>query len=401
MKSKTIEVLVDVGSAVTRVAIVEIDSQSGIELLGAGCVNSSGIRRGVIVDTEKLCHALEQAIDAAELSAELKINSAWYAYNGEVFALNTDAYMPIRQRNVTEEDMARLRLDATHNGHDSRYHILHALRQQYIVDEHEGIEQPRGMVADRLGVRMHLIQAPQSNIRNLEICSEQAGIGSDGFIFSGLASGESVLTEDEKQLGCCAVDIGAGTLDFVAWVQGQPVFSGSLPVGGEYASSDLAQLLKIPRAFAEILKCDKGSLDEQDDFGEVSVSSTGLQGEKVFTCEEVNSILRGRYEEILTMIKKELHRGGCLRHMHAGLVLTGGASRIKGLEAFASKVLPVSVRVARPAPIPGLKDYDNEHCFSAIVGMAALLAQPGEDSAWETVPKQGIIDRLKSIFQRH
>lgn len=400
MKNQSVEVLVDVGSAAIRVAIVEIGGPAGIELLGVGCVKSQGMRRGIIVDMEKLCHSLEYAIDDAERSAELKINSAWYSIGGEVLALNTDAHTAIRQRSVTDQDMALLRTDAIHNAYDSRYHLLHALRQHYIVDEYDDIEQPRGMIADRLGVRMHVIQAPVTNTRNLELCSEKAGIGTDGFMFSGLAAAQSVVTEDERQLGCCVADIGAGKMDFVAWVQGQPVFSGSLPIGGEYASSDLAQLLKTPRAYAETLKCSKGSLDTDDDHGEVSVSSTGLQGQRKYTRQEVNEILRQRYHEILCLLTKELHRGGCLRHMHAGLILTGGAARMRGLEKFAAEQTDLTVRVARPAPVPGLAGLDDEHCFAVIVGMAALLAEPEEYGAWESQPKQGIISKLKSFFQR-
>ncbi|MBV7435177.1 cell division protein FtsA [Cardiobacteriaceae bacterium TAE3-ERU3] len=400
MKNRSVEVLVDVGSAAVRVAIAEIGGPAGIELLGVGCVRSQGMRRGFIVDMEKLRNSLEYAIDDAERSAELKINSAWYAIGGEILALNTDAHTAIRQRNVTEQDMALLRADAVRNASDSRYHLLHALRQHYMVDEHEGIEQPKGMIADRLGVRMHVIQAPITNVRNLERCSEGAGIGTDGFMFSGLAAAESVVTEDERQLGCCVADIGAGTIDFVAWIQGQPVYSGSLPIGGEHASSDLAQLLKTPRAYAETLKCSKGSLDTADDQGEVSVSSTGLQGQRQYKRKDVNEILRQRYSEMLSLLTKELHRGGCLRHMHAGLILTGGAARMRGLAQFATEQSNLSVRVARPAPIPGLAGRDDEYCFATVVGMAALLAEPEEDGAWETQPKQGIIDKLKSFFQR-
>lgn len=398
MKNRTIEVLIDVGSSAVRVVIAEVGGQRDTVLLGVGCAENTGIRHGNIVDMEKLCDALQRAIDDAERDADLKINSAWYGVSGEVFAVNTEASIYIRQRNVSEEDMAQLRTDAASNVQDRGYHLLHVLPQQYSVDEYEGIMQPKGMVADQLGIRAHVLQSPVLKIRNLRQCSDHVGIDADGFIFAGLAASQAVVSEDERQLGCCVADIGAGTVDFVAWYQGQPVFSGSLRVGGEYASSDLAQLLKIPRTYAETLKCSQGSLADVDDNGHVAVSSTGLRGDRQVPRAEINEILRCRYRETLSMLSKELHRGGCLRYMHAGLVLTGGAARIKGLESFAAQAVDMPVRIARPQSISGLAGHDDKHCFAAVLGMAEMLAHPFEDGAWETPAKQGIIERIKLFF---
>lgn len=399
MKTRSIEVLIDAGSSAVRVAIAKISSHTELEILGVGCVEGGGFRRGVVVDMDKLSDGLERAIDEAERDAGLKINSAWFSISGEIMALNNVARIPIRQRCISAEDIVQLQSEACAIAHQNRYQLIHALRRRYCVDEHDGIMQPRGMIADQLGISVHIIQALAADVGNLHLCSERVGIDVSGFMFAGVAASKAVSVEDERQLGCCVADIGAGTINFVAWQQGQPCFSGTLPVGGEYASSDLAQLLKMPRPYAETLKCAKGSARRSDDNGYVSVSSTGLRGQKQIPRAEINEILRQRYREMLTMLTQELHRGGCLRHLHGGLVLTGGAARLPGLAAFAEDVTNLPVRIARPGAMPGLEQGDEEHCFAVILGMAALLAEPHEDGVWARPEKQGIITRLKSFFQ--
>ena len=320
----------------------------------------------------------------------------------DVLAVNSDAVIAVRSGIIREAEVneaiyaARLAVEK----HD--YDILHILPQQYIVDEHEGIVDPIGMAADRLEARVHVIAVRHKTLENLKKCVENAGVAVKEVIFSGLAASEAALTDEEREMGVCLLDIGAGCTEVMIWRQFQPVHSAVLKLGGEMVSSDIAIVLKTPRPFAEMLKCQHGSVRQSMvRSAEVLLPSTGHRDARSISSREIVDIMAARYEEIFDILEHELHRVG-LRHLFdGGIVLTGGASLTPGLAEMAEEHFQVPARVAKPDVVIGMPEHiQHDPGMMVSFGMVKLDYAPLEDHVWASPVKSGILARVKEFFSR-
>lgn len=402
MSEQSIRVVVDLGSQQVRVAVVEANPDAPCTVLGWGVAEPSGMRHGKIVDVQRLRDALAHAVADAERQSGLKINGAVFNVSGaDVLAMNSEATISVRQvRKISEVERAAVVSAARAQAVDGRYYMLHALPQHYCVDEHDGIENPLGMVADRLGVCAHIIQLPRHQVENIEQCAEAVGLDVEGYIYNAFAGAKLLLNEEEKALGACYVDLGAGTLDFMVWYHNQPLHCGSLPVGGEYVSSDLAQVLITPRNYAEQIKCRHGSLLDAAAEQMVNVPSTGRQQDKSVALSQVNEIIHTRYAEYAQMLAKALHRGGCRDVIRGGVVLSGAAAHIEGIEELFSEQLGVPARVASVPYVPGLDAQQREQgSWGLCVAMADELYRPYAQGIWLESRKKGIITRIIELLK--
>ncbi|UJF24618.1 cell division protein FtsA [Suttonella sp. R2A3] len=402
MSEQSIRVVADLGSQYIRVAVVEANADAPCAVLGRGVAEPSGMRHGVIVDMQRLCDALSRAVGDAERESGLKINGAVFNIGGsDVLAMNSEAVISVRHaRKVGEAERSEVINAARAQAIDGRYHMLHALPQHYRVDEHEGIDNPIGMVADTLGAYLHIIQVPRHQTENIEQCADEVGLSVEGYVFNGFAGSKLLLNEEEKALGACYVDIGAGSLDFMVWYRNQPLHCGSLPIGGEYVSSDIAQVLRTPRNYAEQIKCHYGSLENTHTNQTVSVPSTGRRDDKTVPLSQVNEIIRTRYAEYFAMLSKALHRGGCREIIRGGIVLGGAAANMPGIDTFAAKQLGVPARVAELPYIPGLDAQERAlgH-WNNCMAMADELYHPYAQGIWLERRKKGIIDKIMELLK--
>ncbi len=403
-KIDPIQAVIDIGSSRLRVVIGEQTENQPLEIIGCGISNLAPLKHGLISDIGSTAEALHEAIREAERQSGVQVCNVDAAIGGaQVSGVNSDAATAIRHRLIRREDIDQILVRARDLARDDQHVFLHALEQQYIVDEHSHIIDPQGMTADHLEVRLHVLRAERNGAENLRRVIESVGVGVNSLVFSGLASGYGATTPEERELGVCVLDIGAGTTDFIVWEDDTPRFSGSLNIGGELVSSDLATVLSTPRQFAEMLKCQHGTMIHEMVKSEyVDLPSTGFRPSRQISSRELVDVIVTRYNEIFEMLEKALFRAGMRKMSEAGLVLTGGAAQMPGLANYASEAFSMPVRVARPPLLTGLSDHlQHDPGMMTSLGLLKLINQPLPDHVWVNEDKAGIIKRFKSIFSRY
>lgn len=400
-----LKVALDVGSSRTRLTVAKIGNQdSAFEILGCGVSNAGTLKAGIVTNIPAITTAIDQAREVAEQESEFKINSMVLSIGGEhILGVNSDGRTPVRNRRVSESDISRAMLRARHPARREELHTLHVLKQQFLVDGRPDIVDPRGMVADELEARAHIISARRSLVTNLCQCVRNAGMEIEGVIYAGLASGYAASSPEERDLGICTVDLGAGTADIMLWWHNQPVHAASLPVGGEQVSSTLATSLRVPRQTAEMLKRSYGALySKYYHHTRISLPSTGHLPDRYIASNDLVEQIAASYQKIFASIGKELQRAGLRKMLDGGIVFTGGAAQMPGLAEMAGEFFNCPVRVFIPPPIPGLDEYlQNDAGMTTTLGLLYMHQYPVEDYLWAREEKDGIIPGIKNFLKRY
>lgn len=400
-----LKVALDVGSSRTRLTVAKIGNQdSAFEILGCGVSNAGTLKAGIVTNIPAITTAIDQAREVAEQESEFKINSMVLSIGGEhILGVNSDGRTPVRNRRVSESDISRAMLRARHPARREELHTLHVLKQQFLVDARPDIVDPRGMVADELEARAHIISARRSLVTNLCQCVRNAGMEIEGVIYAGLASGYAASSPEERDLGICTVDLGAGTADIMLWWHNQPVHAASLPVGGEQVSSTLATTLRVPRQTAEMLKRSYGALySKYYHHTRISLPSTGHLPDRYIASNDLIEQIAASYQKIFASIGKELQRAGLRKMLDGGIVFTGGAAQMPGLAEMAGEFFNCPVRVFIPPPIPGLDEYlQNDAGMTTTLGLLYMHQYPVEDYLWAREEKDGIIPGIRNFLKRY
>ena len=400
-----LKVALDVGSSRTRLTVAKIGNQdSAFEILGCGVSNAGTLKAGIVTNIPAITTAIDQAREVAEQESEFKINSMVLSIGGEhILGVNSDGRTPVRNRRVSESDISRAMLRARHPARREELHTLHVLKQQFLVDGRPDIVDPRGMVADELEARAHIISARRSLVTNLCQCVRNAGMEIEGVIYAGLASGYAASSPEERDLGICTVDLGAGTADIMLWWHNQPVHAASLPVGGEQVSSTLATSLRVPRQTAEMLKRSYGALySKYYHHTRISLPSTGHLPDRYIASNDLIEQIAASYQKIFASIAKELQRAGLRKMLDGGIVFTGGAAQMPGLAEMAGEFFNCPVRVFIPPPIPGLDEYlQNDAGMTTTLGLLYMHQYPVEDYLWAREEKDGIIPGIRNFLKRY
>ena len=400
-----LKVALDVGSSRTRLTVAKIGNQdSTFEILGCGVSNAGTLKAGIVTNIPAITTAIDQAREVAEQESEFKINSMVLSIGGEhILGVNSDGRTPVRNRRVSESDISRAMLRARHPARREELHTLHVLKQQFLVDARPDIVDPRGMVADELEARAHIISARRSLVTNLCQCVRNAGMEIEGVIYAGLASGYAASSPEERDLGICTVGLGAGTADIMLWWHNQPVHAASLPVGGEQVSSTLATTLRVPRQTAEMLKRSYGALySKYYHHTRISLPSTGHLPDRYIASNDLIEQIAASYQKIFASIGKELQRAGLRKMLDGGIVFTGGAAQMPGLAEMAGEFFNCPVRVFIPPPIPGLDEYlQNDAGMTTTLGLLYMHQYPVEDYLWAREEKDGIIPGIRNFLKRY
>ena len=367
-----LKVALDVGSSRTRLTVAKIGNQdSAFEILGCGVSNAGTLKAGIVTNIPAITTAIDQAREVAEQESEFKINSMVLSIGGEhILGVNSDGRTPVRNRRVSESDISRAMLRARHPARREALHTLHVLKQQFLVDGRPDIVDPRGMVADEIEARAHIISARRSLVTDL---------------------------------GICTVDLGAGTADIMLWWHNQPVHAASLPVGGEQVSSTLATTLRVPRQTAEMLKRSYGALySKYYHHTRISLPSTGHLPDRYIASNDLVEQIAASYQKIFASIGKELQRAGLRKMLDGGIVFTGGAAQMPGLAEMAGEFFNCPVRVFIPPPIPGLDEYlQNDAGMTTTLGLLYMHQYPVEDYLWAREEKDGIIPGIRNFLKRY
>jgi len=400
---KSLVVGLDVGTSKVVAIVGEIQADGSVEVIGLGSHPCRGLKRGVIVDMASTEQAIQRAVEEAELMAGCEIHSVFAGISGNhIGSLNSDGTVAIKDKEVSEGDVDRV-LDAARAvpvAADQK--ILHVLPQEYVIDNQGGIRQPIGMSGVRLEAHVHVVTAALSATQNISKCVSRCGLVIDELIMQPLAASFSALTQDEKDLGVCLVDIGAGTTDIAVFTDGAIRHTACIPIAGDQVTNDIAVALRTPTQHAEDIKikyaCALEQLARNDET--IQVPSVGDRTSRRLARQTLAQVVEARYRELFSLVLAELRRSGLENMVAAGLVMTGGASRIEGAEELAEEVFHMPVRLATPHGVSGLSDVVSNAIYATGVGL--LLYGSRADSN-RTLSASGggddFVGRLKSWFR--
>ena len=392
---------IDVGSAKTCVLVVEI-VEGCLRYRGHGLAESRGSRKGIIVDLDKAVASIQKAVERAEDSAGFSIEHAILGVAGShVRGINTHGGLAFsRPREIGRDEIRQAVDKARAIPLPPDREVLHLLPQEFILDEQAGVHDPLGMMATRLEVRVHMTSAASSATQNVVTAVNRAGVHVDDTVFEPLAAADSVLRSDEREMGICLADIGAGSTCVIVIQEGAVAHTAVLPVGGDHFTSDLSVGLCTPIVEAEKIKKLFGNaiVTLIPEGNEVEVPSVGDRASRLVSQRMIGEILGPRARELFEMLRENLRHAGMLEVCAAGVVLTGGGSRLPGMMDIADSVLRKPVRMAWPAPLAKMPSTLAEPEFATVLGMAvyghrARSARGVQDARWSSKLKAMLVGK--------
>jgi cell division protein FtsA len=371
--ARKIIVGLDIGTSKVVAIVGEENEEGEIEIIGLGTNPSKGLKKGVVVNIESTVQSIQRAVEQAELMAGCQIFSVYAGIAGShIRSLNSHGIVAIREREVMRVDVDGVIDAARAVAIPADQKILHVLPQDYLIDTQEGVKEPLGMSGVRLEAKVHLVTCAVNAAQNIEKCIERCGLHVENIILEQLASSYSVLTDDERELGVCLIDIGGGTTDIAVFTAGAIRHTANIPIAGDQVTNDIAMALRTPTQYAEDIKIRYAcaltqfvaDLDET-----IKVPSVGDRPPRDLSRQSLAEIVEQRYVELLGLVQAELRRSGYEDLIAAGIVLTGGSSKMKGMVELTEEIFHVPVRLGSPVGITGLKDVAENPIHATGVGL--------------------------------
>ncbi len=395
----------DIGTSKVAAIVGEITDSGDIEVVGVGSTPSRGLKKGVVVNLESTVHSIQRSVEEAELMAGCQIDSVFAGIAGShIKSLNSHGIVAIRDKEVTQYDIDRVIDSARAVAISADQKILHILPQEFVIDQQEGIKEPIGMSGIRLEAKVHMVTGSVSAAQNIIKCIRRCGLEVDDIVLEQLASCTAVLTEDEKELGVCLIDIGGGTTDIAIFSGGAIRHTSVIPIAGDQVTNDIAVALRTPTQNAEEIKCEYACALAQlaDIEAAIEVPSIGDRPPRKISMQNLAEIVEPRYEELLLLVQAELRRSGFEELIAAGIVLTGGSSKVVGLMDLAEEIFHMPVRIGLPQHVTGLTDVVQNSIHSTGVGLLLYgKDHHGVGGGLEANGKDGgsLLSRMKSWFQ--
>jgi cell division protein FtsA len=395
----------DIGTSKVVAMVGEITEDGRIHIVGLGSHPSLGLKRGVVVNIEATVNSIQRAVEEAELMAGCQIHSAYTGIAGShIRSLNSHGIVAIKNREVTQADIDRVMDAAKAVAIPADQRILHVLPQEFIIDHQGGIRDPIGMSGVRLEARVHLVTGAVSSAQNIVKCVRRCGLEVADISLEQLASSYAVLSDDEKELGVCLIDIGGGTTDVAIFTDGAIRHTAVIPVAGDQVTNDIAVALRTPTQSAEAIKlkyaCALVSHAESEDA--IEVPGVGDRTGKRLSRKALAEVVEPRYEELFKFVLNELHNSGYADRIAAGVVLTGGASKVESLVTLAESVFGMPVRLGVPQYVTGMSDVMSNPIYATSVGLLLHGLQqhydPRQDHRMGPGIK-GLWSKMRSWFQ--
>ena len=395
----------DIGTSKVLALVGEVGADGAIEVLGIGTQPSRGLKKGVVVNIESTVQSIQRAVEEAELMAGCEIHSVFAGIAGShVRSLNSHGVVAIRDREVTHGDVEPVIDAARALAIPADQKILHVLPQEFVVDGQEGIRDPIGMSGVRLEAKVHIVTGADSAAQNIEKCIKRCGLEVEDVVLEQLASSFAVLTDDEKELGVCMVDIGGGTTDIAVFAQGAIRHTAVIPIAGDQVTNDIAVSMRTPTQHAEDIKiryaCALSQLANPDE--SIEVPSVGDRPARRLARQTLAEIVEPRYEELFGLVREELRRSGFEEIIVAGVVLTGGSARMEGVIELAEEVFHVPVRLGLPQQVQGLADVVRNPVFATGVGLLQYARDnilPARRGRSRGSNAKNTLDRMRAWFQ--
>lgn len=394
----------DIGTSKVACIVGEISEEGDIEVIGIGSNPSRGLKKGVVVNLETTVQSIQKAVDEAELMAGCRINAVYAGIAGShIISMNSHGIVAIKDKEVTQGDVDRVIDSARAVAIPADQKILHILPQEYVIDRQEGIKEPIGMSGIRLEARVHIVTGAVSAAQNIVKCIRRCGLEVEDIILEQLASSAAVLTDDEKDLGVCLVDIGGGTTDLAVFTDGGIRHTAVIPIAGDQVTNDIAVALRTPTQFAEEIKikhaCALAQLASLEDL--IEVPSIGDRPIRQISRLNLAEIAEPRYEELLLLVQAELRRSGFEDLIAAGIVLSGGSAKVEGLVELAEEIFHVPVRVGIPQYVTGMNEVVRNPIYATGVGLLIFGKQhhvQGERYGAMGSGFQGMWTKMKNWF---
>ncbi|MDA0955104.1 MAG: cell division protein FtsA [Pseudomonadota bacterium] len=398
----------DIGTSKVVAIVGEVREDGTLEVIGLGSHPSRGLKKGVVVNIDSTVHSIQRAVEEAELMAGCQIDSVYAGIAGShIRSLNSHGIVAIRDKEVTPADVERVLDAAQAMAIPADQKILHILPQEYVIDHQEGVKEPLGMSGVRLEAKVHLVTCAVNSAQNIEKCVRRCSLEVRDVILEQLASSYAVLTEDEKELGVCLVDIGGGTTDVAIFTEGAIRHTANIPIAGDQVTNDIAMALRTPTPHAEELKikyaCALTQLAGAEET--IKVPGVGDKPPRSLSRQALAEVVEPRYDELFQLVQAELRRSGFEDLLAAGIVLTGGSSKIEGVVELAEEIFHKPVSLGVPKNVAGLADIVRNPIYATGVGLL-LYGQERERRRMERgeappVMKGSFVDRIREWLRQN
>jgi len=399
VKSTDTLVSLDIGTSKVLCLVADIDEKGELRIIGIGSEPCSGLNKGIISDIETTVSSIRRAKDKASLMSNCNIQSVTTGIAGNhIQSYNGNGAVNILNDEVTEEDKQKVLINAQNIQIPNDQEILHAIEQHFTIDGQPGIREPLGMAGSRLEANVHIITTSSTAKKNLTKCINNSLLEINDYVLQPVASSEAVLSDEERDLGVCLVDIGCGTTDIAIFTDGTIKHSAVIPIAGQMITKDIRIILSTSLEAAEEMKIQFGSVASNVDTDiKIPVPSVSDKPDTVTTKTILSQIITARANEILDAIQREINNSGYSNSIRAGLVFTGGGSKLEGLDSFAESFFQKPSRIGSPRHIKGLEDLRGKTRYATAVGL--LLHRYKELTLNKTSSKN--TSKFGSIFDKY
>ncbi|NCN88167.1 MAG: cell division protein FtsA [Gallionella sp.] len=370
-ESKNLIVGLDIGTSKIACIVAEMTAEGTLEVIGAGMHESSGMKKGMVVNIDATVGAIQQALQEAELMADCKIREVYTGIaGGHIRSSNAHGMIKIKDKEVAQTDVVRAIETASSISLPGDQQILHILEQEFSIDGQEGIKKPLGMSGLRLEVEIHIVTGAVSAVQNILKCIHRCGLEVNDMILQPLASSKAVLADDEKELGVCLVDIGGGTTDVAIFTNGAIRHTAVIPIAGDQITNDIAMALRTPTRDAEDIKIKYGcALRQLATDAPIEVPGVGERSARMLSRQTLAEVIEPRVEELYSLVQTELRRSGMEELLSSGIVITGGSAALQGMVELGEEIFHLPVRLGLPRNIGGLSAVVKTPRYATGVGL--------------------------------
>jgi cell division protein FtsA len=403
-ENKQLIVGLDIGTSKIAVIVAEVKPEGGFDIIGMGSHPSRGLKKGVVVNIETTVNAIQRALEEAELMADCKIRDVYTGIAGShIRSFNSQGMVAIKDKEVAQMDIDRVIETAKAVQIPNDQQILHILNQEFIIDGQEDVREPLGMSGVRLEVRVHIVTGAVSAAQNIIKCVRRCGLEVRDLILQPLASAMAVVSEDEKDLGVCLVDMGGGTTDMAVFTHGSIRHTAVIPIAGDQITNDIAMALRTPTKDADEIKIKHGcALSQLADPQEmIEVPGVGDRESRQLSRKTLAEVIEPRVEELYSLVQSELRRSGYEELLSSGIVITGGSSAMRGMVELGEEIFHMPVRIGQPHYSGGLAEVVRNPRYSTAVGLllAGMQQHRQQQIARMQIGSfQQVLERMKSWF---
>jgi len=395
----------DIGTSKIVAIVGELQPEGTVKVIGLGQHISRGLKKGVVINIESTMQSIQRALEEAELMADCKINNVYTGIAGShIKSLNSHGMVKIKDAEVSQMDVDRVIETARAIALPADQQILHILTQEYIIDGQEDVREPLGMSGMKLEAKVHIVTGAVAAAQNIVKCIKRCGIEVSDLILQPLASSMAVLTEDEKELGVCLVDIGGGTTDIAVFKQGAIRHTAVVPIAGDQMTNDVAVAFRTPTQSAEDIKVKYGCALRQLADSRETVEVPGVDGRepRQLSVQTLAEVLEPRVVELYEMVLSELRRSGMEEMIASGIVITGGSAMMRGMVELGEEIFHMPVRMGLPRYVGGLSEVVGNPRYATGVGLVLMGKQQLErhlTGQMESGSFGRIMEKMKSWFQ--